>query len=638
MKNKLFWVIIVVFVFLVVVFYKIQNYDLIYYSAQKDKKSEKEDYINEDEIYYTDLSKQCNNDCCRASVDKMRKTNAIVSDNGKCRDGYFVNRLLCTGSYSWCVKNIEPEILKKEMSFDKKIQNYLLSQEDFLIKKDDENLKLCDFLNLDIGNKKIIYDSKSFPFNALVSCVEYKNKNDKFQKVGKNHMKLVRFELKQDLKTVKLDRLSHEIIDEKSIDKEKLEKARNLLVKKLDKKLENVSLEKMNNIWTVNKGDDGKIKLKIIQSSYVDNKLDVQDSRKYQHGINFLKLSDNFYELIWSSKGNAVFPNNSKSLNSYNIYYSFIDSIKPQIVPKQLLKTSLGQGFVSSAVNSKSDIFVLAQSENRDRKEKFEIGKLYGDNMINLSEEDVILKKGHGAHVSSLKDKFLVAYSSGWIEGRGLNNEGIGNDVALNIYDKKANLIDNVNIVAGEETRDWWPIVTSSKENALILWQRFLPNKNFAKLMFTIYDPEKKVFDKKITILKDDVMYYSYSVTFLKDLDRFLVLGNSSENKGFALLLDKKGNVLAQDYALTPVVREVYPAVKSLNKNEVKVVYPANNDKIATLSITSKNISSEGVVSVGYDWDISGTSGIFLDNNDLYFVSLSADGLKQMQLRIYEKK
>jgi len=206
----------------------------------------------------------------------------------------------------------------------------------------------------------------------------------------------------------------------------------------------------------------------------------------------------------------------------------------------------------------------------------------------------------------------------------------------MNIYDTNGDLINEVNIVAGSETRDWWPLIASSKDNNILLWQRFVDNKNFAKLMFAIYNPDG-YFEKKVSVLKENTRFYVYSVEFLEEIDRFLVLGETSDNKGFAILLSTTGDIIAQDYNLTPIIREAHFATKSLNKNEVKVVYPAKKDKIATLSISSNNIVSEGVISVGYEWDISGTDGIFLDNNDLYFVSLSSEGLKELQVRIYEK-
>jgi len=653
MRNKVIFVIIVLLIFLLTIFFKIKSYNSKI--TQTQSPSKKNEYVNEDEAYYKKLEDKCyDNNCCLASVEKMKSSNAILSKNEKCEPGYDINRLLCVGSYSWCKKQKDDVIKdKKEISFQKKLENYLVTQEDFLKKKNNKDSKLCVFLDLEHSERKI-YTKNSFPLFVLASCVEYYKKDKKIVKVKENDNIPVLFELKEDLKTGEKNKIFHkmprnnsfyknelnDIFSDKIIEKINQKDVKEKLKQKLDEKMLKLNLKDFNKIfWQISREHDGKIKSKIIRSSYLESEKNVQDSREYQHGINFLKKSNGDYVLIWSSSGGALLPKSDDEniKRQHDIYYSLIDSHNPKINARKLISSPFAQESVSSAINKDGNIFVTMNDFWNTKNEVFQTYGVYKENMKKVkSYQKIVHEGGHSGHVSSTGDKFSVLFSDKWINGGGINDLGTGDDILMNIYDTNGDLINEVNIVAGSETRDWWPLIASSKDNNILLWQRFVDNKDFAKLMFAIYNPDG-YFEKKVSVLKENTRFYVYSVEFLEEIDRFLVLGETSDNKGFAILLSTTGDIIAQDYNLTPIIREAHFATKSLNKNEVKVVYPAKKDKIATLSISSNNIVSEGVISVGYEWDISGTDGIFLDNNDLYFVSLSSEGLKELQVRIYEK-
>ncbi len=652
MKNKSIFIIIFLLIFLLSVFLKVRSYDFSIQKQNSENTEERHDYISKDEMYYINLEKACDNNCCLASVEKMRISNAIKAENEKCESGYDINRLLCIGSYSWCNKQTIQNDIKKEISLDKKIENYLSTQKKFSLELGNKNSEVCSFINLN-NTRDTLFSEDLFPFPALVSCIEYSQKEGQVIKINETNNIPTIFELIEDLKTGKLNKITHKIFrddlyyekdfknvfSEENMKKMEEKEILNMLKQKIDKRFENISLgdfDKGN--WKIYREEDGKIKSKIVRSSYLDDVKNAQDSRQYQYGINFLNKSNRDYMLIWSSSGNAIYPKVIDDEWNHNTYYSLIDSSNPEIISRKLIGTPSTQGFVSSAVNNDGNIFVTVEDVHKTYNEVSQSYVVFDKKMRKIKPYyKTVFDGGHSGHVSAAEDKFSVFYSDGWVEGGGINQLGTGDDVRMSIYDSSGELLDEISVVAGNETRDWWPLIASSKNKNFLLWQRFIDGEHFAMLMFAIYNLDTNSFDKKVSILKDNVKFYTYNVEYLESIDRFLVLGKSSDNKGFGILLSSDGNIVAESYNLTPIIRGAKPAIKSLNKNEVKVAYPAFSNDVAMLSVVSNNITAEGVVSVGYDWDISGTDGIFLDNNDLYFASLSAEGLKELQIKIYEK-
>lgn len=656
MKNKSIFIIIFVLILLVSIFLKVRNYNFLIKNQDIENTQEKKDYVNEDEGYYSNLEKECDNNCCLASVEKMKISNAKKAKNEKCEIGYNINRLLCIGSYFWCNKQSNNKI-KKEISFERKIENYLVSQKEFSFKSKvrDNDFEFCSFVNLNSVGKEFSINKDSFPLELLVSCVKYSKKGTEVVKTSEKNNIPVLFELVEDLRTNELNKIIHKtprnnsfyekdlksIFSEESIKKIENDKISKILKQKINKKFKDIKLEKFNKgIWHISREEDGKIKSKILRSSYLGDVKNVQDSREYQHGIDFLKKSDGDYVLIWSSSGDAIYPSRANNNNewTHDVYYSKIDSFNPKIIPKKIIGTPLSQEPVSSAINKNGNIFVTMAGVWKVDDRVSQTYGVFDEKLKKIkSYQKTVFNGGHSGHVSATEDKFSVFYSYGLVNDSEINQYGIGNDVRMSIYDNVGELINEINVVAGNETRDWWPLIRSSKNKNFLLWQRFINGKDFARLMFAIYNLDTNSFDKKVSILKDDIKFYNYNIEYLESIDRFLVLGNSSDNRGFGILLNSNGDIITEDYNLTPIIRESQPAIKSLNKNEVKVVYPAFSGDIAMLSITADNIIAEGVTSVGYDWDISGTDGIFLDNNDVYFASLSAEGLKEIQIKIYEK-
>lgn len=60
--------------------------------------------LAEDAVDYDALLKKCEGGtgCCKASVERMKQTKAILQSDNKCPQGYTPNTLKCITSYAWC--------------------------------------------------------------------------------------------------------------------------------------------------------------------------------------------------------------------------------------------------------------------------------------------------------------------------------------------------------------------------------------------------------------------------------------------------------------------------------------------------------------------------------------------------------
>jgi hypothetical protein len=273
----------------------------------------------------------------------------------------------------------------------------------------------------------------------------------------------------------------------------------------------------------------------------------------------------------------------------------------------------------------------------RARNELSQTFGVYNEDMESIKPyQQVAFSGGHSGHVSAVGDKFAIFYSNEWVDGGGVDNLGSGDDVLLSIYDTEGSFVNKSNVAVGSKTRDWWPLVAGSENKALLLWQRFVPGKKYADLMFSVYDIETNGYIKTQIKLKSGIKYYTYDVQYLSEVDRFLVLGSDSLGKGFGILLSTEGGIIDEKELPLPVVREAQPAIKTLNTEEIKVIYPAGHSSLVALSIMKNKIIIEGEFDADYNWETAGTDGVFLDNNDVYFVSLSSGGLEEFKFKIYE--
>jgi len=359
------------------------------------------------------------------------------------------------------------------------------------------------------------------------------------------------------------------------------------------------------------------------------------DPRAYQHGIDFLKLPDGNYILIWSSSGIPPVGEDSNGEWSHDIYYSKIDLQNPYIDPIGIILSPGAQEPASSDISQNGHVMITMEDSYQTKNNLAQTFAVYDKNMEPIKEyQNIVFDGGHSGHISSVGNYFIVFYSDEWIDDGGVDNLGSGDDVLLKVYDSTGKLMNEKDVAVGDTTRDWWPMIAGSNDTALLLWQQFVDDETSSILMYSIYNPANNEWVKEADVLFTDLKYYTYAAQYILGLNYFLISGTSEFGEGFSFLLTPKGEVLAQNISLPPIIREAQPAIWKVAENQYKAVFPVDPTGFMILSISSSEIVLEKEISNSYRWTYTGTDGIFLDKDSVYFVSLSPAGIKEIIVRL----
>ena len=355
-----------------------------------------------------------------------------------------------------------------------------------------------------------------------------------------------------------------------------------------------------------------------------------KDQREYQHGIDFIKRENGLYWLIWSSSGNPPTGDDPRGNWTHDIYYSEIDPANPQINPTVIISRPEAQEPASSAVTENGNIMITMEDGWNVLNV---IGQRYGvyDNNLNDIKPYpcMVLDGGHSGHVAAVENLFVIFFSEGWVEGGGVDDLGSGDDVMLSVYNSQGNFQRRSNVSVGDADRDWWPMAAGSDSTVLLLWQRFVNGQEYANLMYTIYNPATGQYLLENTMLAQAIKYYTYDVQYIPAIERFLILGGYYSGGGFAYLLNTNGHIITGDMTLPPIVREAQPAIKQEN-SLAYAVYPAYPNKIATILLSDSEITLNNILSGDHLWSYTGTDGIFINDNSVYFVNLSPHGCHEI--------
>jgi len=378
-----------------------------------------------------------------------------------------------------------------------------------------------------------------------------------------------------------------------------------------------------------------------------NNQNDSADLRRHQHGLSFLKQSDGDYLMIWSSDGNGLYTSSDKDLSKnkgdwfHDIYYSYITPSNPNISPNKLISTSdleygkRAQEPASAAMSKNGNVMITFEDQyNQDGGG--DLYQRYGVYNEDLSkgikaytgdDETTIFDGGHSGHVASVGNKFVAFYSDGWTyDNKGYDGLGTGEDVNLAVYDSNGKWLDSRD-VSTQVNGDWWPLVAGSNTTAMLLWQRYVKNKEYVDLMMSIYDPKNNRFIKSKIKLQRWVKYYTYSIKYLPKIKRFLVMGTYHDGGGFGILIDKNGNVISQNHDLPNIVRESASVIRESGSNSYMVAQAREPNGIMTLRVTKNSIQLKNEVAGNYNWQYAGTDGVWKNDTEVYMVSLSTKGI-----------
>ncbi len=352
------------------------------------------------------------------------------------------------------------------------------------------------------------------------------------------------------------------------------------------------------------------------------------DQRSYQHGIDFIHISTGQYALVWSSSGSPVDVSNS-TVWEHDVYYSLINPAQPKINPVNLISRNEAQEPASTAITIDGHIMITMEDGWNPTIVLEQRYGVYNNDFSSTSKsypQVVPVAGGHSGHVAAVNNRFVIFYSEEWISGGGVDNLGSGDDVYAAVYDSNGNFLFQKNIAVGNATRDWWPWVEGSDNYACMIWQRFVDNEVYSDLMISILNPitgEFTVTEKKI---ESNMEYYTYSVAAIPETDNFLILGTLVNNKGFGLIIDKYGNELGRNNSLPPVLRESQSIIRTIG-GEVHIAQPKIDGGIMVLKLTATSIELVKTIDDEYIWGYGGTDGIWMNDNQVYIVSLSNCGL-----------
>ncbi len=365
----------------------------------------------------------------------------------------------------------------------------------------------------------------------------------------------------------------------------------------------------------------------IISFSNVANAESI-DYRQYAHGISFVEnpaANENY--LVWSDafkKGVA-----KDGSWTHDVYRMKINMDDPKIKKvKRIIKAREAQEPASSSCTDDGNMIVTFEDGNdAGEYELCQRFVIYDKRMHKVKKYPAtVAMGGHSGHAASTSDHHIVFWCDGWIDGGGVDDLGTGDDLYVTSMDSDGENEKTIPVAESEKTRDWWPVLSASDSEALLVWQRYLDNEEVSSLCMAMYNPA----DNKLKTMSvnEKVKYYMYNVVYLKNLQLFAVNAVAENNKGILLLIDNKGNIVRRIDDLEPFVREASPAVEIL-ANGVNLYYPADKSDVQKISISTGLSIKSSVHKIDYTWADCGTAGFVDNNKKVWFAALNVKNFKK---------
>lgn len=251
--------------------------------------------------------------------------------------------------------------------------------------------------------------------------------------------------------------------------------------------------------------------------------------------------------------------------------------------------------------------------------------KLY-DHDWQLIHEATLFDGGHSGHVASTKAHHVIFWSNDWVDGGGVNELGTGKEVIVSTISNDGKLVHETKLSTAED-RDSWPLPAASDDNALLIWQHFDEKATRAALYFAVYDPATNDLTVPPTELLPQVNFYMYSVSYIPKTAHYVVAAQTEEGAKL-LLLTKDGGIIDQTDA-PALVQEATPAIRGNT-----LVFPQQPTSYFTVQIVDNKLQLQDSEELDYTWQTMGTTGVFLDNQNVYFATLNADGLQEVFIEL----
>ncbi|HDR8878977.1 TPA: hypothetical protein QDA74_004505, partial [Burkholderia territorii] len=350
---------------------------------------------------------------------------------------------------------------------------------------------------------------------------------------------------------------------------------------------------------------------------------DSGDPRRFMHGIGVADAGDGRRWVFFSSSG--IVPRGALRNGNWphDVYVGEWQPGKPRL---QHVRMFIGrpeaQEPVSIAQNPHGDIFVTFEDGWDTPNVVSQRYGLYRRDLKPIKPyPNDVESGGHSGHVAAVGERFVVFYSTDWIDGGGVDNLGTGNGVYVKTYDAEGHVLNHVPVAP--HRREWWPMVAGSTHRALLVWQKYIEHSTDATLEYAMFDPVTAKLDK-LGPLSDAIQYYVYSTAYVPAVDRFVVVTTTSDNRGVAMLIDPDGRRLATLDCLPASVRE-----SGIGVDGAHAYVPTRDGRLLTLALTPTGMSVSGVQRSPIPWGSTGIAAFAARAGTMHFVSLTPSGARE---------
>jgi hypothetical protein len=359
----------------------------------------------------------------------------------------------------------------------------------------------------------------------------------------------------------------------------------------------------------------------------------VGDERRFMHGIGQADAGNGKTWVFFSSSGLPPRGADRNRSWPHDVYVGQWSAGQTHVANlRTFIKRPEAQEPVSVAQNDSGNIFITFEDGwNAPRNVSQRYG-VYNKRLkaIRPYPRDVE-SGGHSGHVAAVGEQFVVFYSADWVQGGGVDNLGTGNGVYANVYDGRGRMMRHVNVA--DRVREWWPVIAGAPKQALLVWQKYIPGSTIASLQYALFDPATgKLIRPEDSVDVSRVEYYVYAAAYVPAIERFILVATQDTGRAIAFLIDAQGRRTAELACLPALVRESSIAVDG---NAVYV--PTQDGRLMALTLANDSIRLRGTQRVPFAWGNTGVIGIANGADSLHFVSLSPQGLREVDFDTHKE-
>ena len=353
------------------------------------------------------------------------------------------------------------------------------------------------------------------------------------------------------------------------------------------------------------------------------------DLRRFMHGVVALPAAQpGIYTIFFSSSGLPPRGADAQGNWRHDVYLlQWRGTDGAQGKPQPFIVRPEAQEPVSAARNRSGNIMLTFEDGWNARDEVSQRYGVYDAALQPIKPyPQTAVSGGHSGHVAAVGERFVLFYSDGWVDGGGVDDQGSGNGVYLQVYDGQGEILQSLDVV--DEQRAWWPMLAGGEHTALLLWQQIQADQQEGQLQMAVFDPQSGRLGAR-RVLASALQLYHYNVAWLPAVSRFVVLA-SVKGQGVAWLLDGAGQLKASLHCLPATVRE---AGLSVDGNTLYT--PTADGRLMQLAVGPEGLQLQALLQASSGravaWRPLGSVGLPRRDGRQDWLSLTENGLQWWQ-------